>query len=106
MDLAEFRHMIQHAGPVRALERLVLMTIIPVSPVTDDHVEIRPPYLTSVPEIMRRTHVKTARTVNTYLDALVAAGWLTVERPKDGTLIVTPAVPETCVCDCPDDERW
>jgi hypothetical protein len=106
MDLAEFQHMICHAGPVRAPERFVLMTIIPVSPVNDDHIEIRPPYLTSVPEIMRRTHIKTARTVNRHLDALVVAGWLSIERPKDGTLVFTPSVPETCVCDCPEGERW
>ena len=74
MDLAEWRHMIEHAGPVRGPERWVLHTIIPISPVTDDHVEIRPPYLTSVPMIMSHTGIKTARTVNKHLDALVAAG--------------------------------
>jgi hypothetical protein len=31
MDLAEFRHMIGHSGPVRTAERLVLYTIIPES---------------------------------------------------------------------------
>jgi hypothetical protein len=45
-------------------------------------------------------------TVNKHLDALVAAGWLSIDQPKDGTLVVTPAVPGTCVCDCPDGERW
>jgi len=43
---------------------------------------------------MRRTHIKTVRTVNKHLDALAAAGWLSIERPKDGTLVFTPAVPE------------
>lgn len=65
-----------------------------------------PPYLTSAREIMSRTGTKTARTVNKYLDNLVAAGWLSIERPADGTLVFTPAVPESCVRDCPDDERW
>jgi hypothetical protein len=42
MDLAEFRHMIGHAGPVRSAERLVLYTIIPVSLINSDKIEIRP----------------------------------------------------------------
>jgi hypothetical protein len=104
MDLAEFRHMTFHAGPVRSAGRLLLYTIIPISPVSDDNIELRPPYLTSIPMIMSHTGIKTARTVNKHLDALVAAGWLRIDRPKDGTLVVTPAVPETCVCDCQDDE--
>ncbi len=106
MDLAEFRHMICHAGPVRAPERLVLYTIIPVSPVNSDKIELRPPYLTSVQAIMSQTSTKTARTVNKYLDNLVAAGWLSIERTANGTLVFTPAVPGICVCDCPGDERW
>ena len=109
MDLAEFRHMTIHAGPVRGAGRLMLYTIIPIipiSPVNDDHIELRPPYLTSVPMIMSHTGIKTARTVNKHLDALVAAGWLSIKRPADGTLVFTPAIPENCVCDCPDDERW
>jgi hypothetical protein len=60
MDLAEFRHMIGHAGPVRGPERWVLYTIIPVSLINSDEIEIRPPYLTSVPTIMDRTGIKTA----------------------------------------------
>jgi hypothetical protein len=93
MDIAEFRHMIGHAGPVRTAERLVLHTIIPVSPITSDEIELRPPYLTSVREIMSQTGTKTARTVNRYLDNLVAAGWLSIERPADGTLVFTPRGP-------------
>jgi hypothetical protein len=54
---------------------------------------------------MSQTGIKTARTVNKHLDARVAAGWLSIEPPRDGTLVFTPAVPVTCVCDCPDDER-
>jgi len=106
MDLAEFRHMTGHAGPVRSPERLVLYTIIPVSLINSDKIELCPPYLTSVREIMSRTGTKTARTVNKYLDNLVAAGWLSIQRPAEGTLVFTPAVPESCVCDCPDGERW
>jgi hypothetical protein len=106
MDLAEFRHMISHAGPVRGAERLVLYTIIPVSLISSEEIELRPPYLTSVREIMSRTGTKAARTVNRYLDNLVAAGWLSIQRPTDGTLVFLPAVPEYCVCDCPDGERW
>ena len=106
MDLAEFRHMIGHAGPVRGPERWVLYTIIPVSLINSDEIEIRPPYLTSVPTIMDRTGIKTARTVNKRLDALAVAGWLSIERPSNGTFVITPMVPETCVCDCPDDEPW
>jgi hypothetical protein len=68
MDLAEFRHMTFHAGPVRSAGRLMLYTIIPISPVNDDHIELRPPYLTSVPMIMSHTGIKTARTVP-------GAGW-------------------------------
>jgi hypothetical protein len=55
---------------------------------------------------MSQTGTKTARTVNRYLDNLVAAGWLSIERPANGTLVFIPAVPESCVCDCPDSERW
>jgi hypothetical protein len=106
MDLAEFRHMIGHAGPVRGPERSVLYTVIPVSLINSDEIEIRPPYLTSVPTIMDRTGIKTARTVNKHLDALVAAGWLSIERPSNGTLEITPMVPEASVCDCLDDEPW
>jgi hypothetical protein len=106
MDLAQFRHMTGHAGPVRTAERLVLYTIIPVSLVNSDKIELRPPYLTSVQEIMSRTGTKTARSVNRYLDNLVAAGWLSIQRPADGTLVFTPAVPESCVCDCLEGERW
>jgi hypothetical protein len=106
MDLAEFRHMIGPTGPVRGPERWVLYTIIPVSLINSDEIEIRPPYLTSVPTIMDRTGIKTARTVNKRLDALAATGWLSIERPSNGTLVITPMVPETCVCDCPDDEPW
>jgi hypothetical protein len=94
-----------HAGPVRATGRWMLYTIIPISPVNDDHIELRPPYLTSVPMIMSYTGIKTARSVNKHLDGLVAAGWLSIQRRADDTLVVTPAVPETCVCDCPDGER-
>jgi hypothetical protein len=100
MDLAEFRHMIGPTGPVRGPERWVLYTIIPVSLINSDEIEIRPPYLTSVPTIMDRTGIKTARTVNKRLDALAATGWLSIERPSNGTLAITPMVPETCVCDC------
>jgi hypothetical protein len=46
------------------------------------------------------------RTVNNHLDALVAAGWHSTDRLKDGTLAVTPTIPEIGICDCPDDERW
>ena len=106
MDLAEFRHMIIHAGPVPGSGRGVLYMIIPISPINGDHIELRPPYLTSVPMIKSHTGIKTARTVNKHLDALVAAGWLSIKRPADGTLVFIPAVPENCVCDCPDDERW
>jgi len=98
--------MIGHAGPVRGPERWVLYTIIPVSLINSDEIEIRPPYLTSVPTIMDRTGIKTARTVNKRLDALAVAGWLSIERPSNGTFVITPMVPETCVCDCPDDEPW
>ena len=59
MDLAEFRHMIGHSGPVRTAERLVLYTIIPVSLISSDKIELSPPYLTSVREIMSRTGTKT-----------------------------------------------
>jgi hypothetical protein len=34
-----------------------------------------------------------------------AAGWLSIQRLADGTLVFTPAVPGSCVCDCPDGER-
>ena len=81
MDLAEFRHMISHAGPVRGTQRLVLYTIIPVSLISSEEIELRPPYLTSVREIRSRTGIKTARTVVRYLDNLVAAGWLGSQQP-------------------------
>ena len=106
MDLAEFRHMIGHAAPVRVAERLVLHTIIQVSPISSDEIELRPPYLTSVREIISQTGTKTARTVNRYLDNLAAAGWLSIQRPADGTLVFTPGVPKSCVCDCSDGGRW
>jgi hypothetical protein len=76
---------------VRTAERLVLYTIIPVSLISSDRIALSPPYLTSVREIMSRTGTKTARTVNRYLDNLVAAGWLSVQRPANGTLVFTPA---------------
>jgi hypothetical protein len=97
--------MTYHAGPVRGTERFVLYTMIPVSLISGEEIELRPPYLTSVREIMSRSGIKTARTVNRCLNNLVAAGWLTIERSAAGMLVFTPVVPESCVCDCPDDER-
>ena len=99
MDIGEFRHMISHAGPVRGPERFVLLTIIPVSLISSDKIELHPPYLTNVREIMRQTSIKTARTVNKYLDNLVTAGWLSIQRPADGTLVITPS--GSCICNCP-----
>jgi hypothetical protein len=95
-----------HAGPVLGAGRLMLYTIIPVSPVNDGHIELRSPCLTSASMIMSHTGIKTARTVNKHLDAMVAAGWLSIDRPKDGTFVIIPSIPETCVCNCPADERW
>jgi hypothetical protein len=40
-------------------------------------------FATSVPTIMDRTGIKTARTVNKRLDALAATGWLSIERPSN-----------------------